>query len=141
MRLITLVLSLTAFLPLALLSCGSPKDPLQECLRHQGVLMHIHPHLALMVEGKPVKIPANVGIAGECMRPLHTHDDSGTIHIEYKQFQDFTLGDFFRVWQDYPYRGRPVVRAWVEEQPYLGDYAKLVLKDGQRIVLYYGPAK
>ena len=33
------------------------------------------------------------------MRPLHTHDDSGTLHLEFPVRQDVRLGQFFAVWE------------------------------------------
>lgn len=30
--------------------------------------------------------------------PIHTHDDTGIIHIESPVKRDFTLADFFAVW-------------------------------------------
>lgn len=32
------------------------------------------------------------------MRPLHTHDTSGQIHVEPIVARDITIGDFFLVW-------------------------------------------
>jgi len=43
-------------------------------------------------------IPNGVGIAGSCIRPLHTHDGTGTIHAETDEDRDYTLNDFFRIW-------------------------------------------
>lgn len=129
-----------AFLLFAPLACGAQANPLQECINHQQVVMHIHPRLTLIVEGKRVKVPANIGITAQCMRPVHTHDDSGTLHIEYRRWHEFTLGDFFQVWTDNPYRDKPVAQVWVDERLYPGDPNKLVLKDGQQIVIYLGPS-
>lgn len=30
--------------------------------------------------------------------PLHTHDDSGTIHVESSTNRNYRLGEFFKVW-------------------------------------------
>ncbi len=59
---------------------------------------HIHPHLTIVVNNATQTIPADIGISLACMHPIHTHDDSGTIHIESPVARDFTLGDFFAVW-------------------------------------------
>ena len=32
------------------------------------------------------------------MRPLHTHDSSGEVHIEGPYARDFTIGEFFQIW-------------------------------------------
>ena len=46
-------------------------------------------------------IPNDVGIPNEeCMRPIHTHDASGVLHIEMVDEDDTaTLGAFFEVWR------------------------------------------
>ena len=61
---------------------------------------HIHAHLDVFVDGKPVTVPANVGIdpQGQFLAPVHTHDATGVIHMESGQPFSFTLGDFFRIW-------------------------------------------
>ena len=61
---------------------------------------HIHAMLRVYVDGKPVTVPANVGIdpQGQFIAPLHTHDTSGVIHMEATQTYPFTLGQFFTVW-------------------------------------------
>lgn len=64
-------------------------------------IYHIHAHLAIYVDGKPVTVPANVGIsaADQLVSSMHTHDPSGVIHIESaKPSKAFTLGAFFDVW-------------------------------------------
>src|SRR5437016_1935131 len=49
-----------------------------------AVALHIHPRLSIIVDGQKVPVPANIGIepSGRTMAALHTHDDSGTIHVE-----------------------------------------------------------
>src|SRR5207253_11291275 len=45
---------------------------------------------------------------GQCRRlrlaayPLHTHDDSGLIHMESLVVRNFTLQDFFAIWNTTP---------------------------------------
>jgi hypothetical protein len=71
---------------------------------------HIHAHLTLYKNGKPVPVPAYVGIPyssaihvggqNTCLFYLHTHDASGVIHIESptKPERPFMLGQFFDIW-------------------------------------------
>jgi hypothetical protein len=59
---------------------------------------HIHPHLRIIINGTEQIIPAGTGITLACLHPIHTHDSTGTIHIESPVARDFTLGDFFAVW-------------------------------------------
>ncbi|MBI2578868.1 MAG: hypothetical protein HYW26_04100 [Candidatus Aenigmarchaeota archaeon] len=65
---------------------------------HSGVSMHIHPHLIIIANNENVNIPAEIGIEGGIMRVIHTHDATGTIHLESPVPKDFTLGQFFFVW-------------------------------------------
>ncbi len=44
-----------------------------------------------------IVIPSNVGIVS-CGKPLHTHDASGTIHVETDVDRNYTIGDFFLIW-------------------------------------------
>ena len=61
---------------------------------------HIHPHLTILVDGQRQTIPADIGISlGQYgALPLHTHDTSGTIHVETTVPYIFRLKDFFTVW-------------------------------------------
>jgi hypothetical protein len=69
---------------------------------------HIHAHLTLYKDGKPLPLPADVGIpysqaiGGQhyCLYWLHTHDTSGVIHIESPTARLYTLGQFFDIWHD-----------------------------------------
>ncbi len=66
----------------------------------EGEALHIHQHLDIFVNGKPVTVPAGIGINMDArfISQLHTHDMSGVIHVESDQVRDFTLGQFFDVW-------------------------------------------
>ena len=81
--------------------------------QNDKVIMHIHAILHIIIGGKSVTIPANIGINPELykshdldaygmknpsMSPLHTHDSSGVIHVESTEIRPFTLGEFFDVW-------------------------------------------
>ncbi len=115
--------------------------------------MHIHPHLTLIVDGKQATVPANIGIdpslwqdhsldqygmkmpnmpSMSSMAPLHTHDTSGTIHVESTVQRDYTLGEFLDIWgmdlDNYK------VSATVDGNP-VSDYKDIVFKDGQQIAL------
>lgn len=56
---------------------------------------HTHAMLTITQDGRNIKVPANLGITSSCMHPLHTHDDTGLIHMEYPRSIKYTLGDFF----------------------------------------------
>ena len=66
--------------------------------------IHIHPYLQIRIEGNNVSIPTEVGVIPTtgCVEPVHTHDNSGLLHIELSQADardhNYTLGDFFAIW-------------------------------------------
>jgi len=73
--------------------------------------MHVHPHLAITINGQPAAIPTNIGVdpslwrdhgldhfGMDGMAPLHTHDASGKIHVESSVTRNYTLAEFFRTW-------------------------------------------
>lgn len=108
-------------------------------------MMHIHTHVTLVIDGKPAVVPAQIGIDQSLwnmhtldsygmtgMAPLHTHDTSGSIHVESYKDQDYTLGELLDVW------GMPLenynVKVTSDGNP-VSDYRDLVLKDGQQVVL------
>ena len=43
-------------------------------------------------------MPSQIGIPSNCFYWLHTHDESGKIHIEAPMLRDFTLGQLFDIW-------------------------------------------
>jgi hypothetical protein len=56
-------------------------------------------HIDIFINGQRYTIPSQVGIIPErCLYWLHTHDDSGIIHIESPVAKDYTLGQFFDIW-------------------------------------------
>ena len=61
--------------------------------------IHIHAHLDIFINGEAYLIPSNIGIIpNQCIYWLHTHDDTGVIHIESPEERIFTLGEFFDIW-------------------------------------------
>lgn len=74
---------------------------------------HIHVWLHVFVDGRPVPVPAGIGIdpAGGFIAPLHTHDDSGIVHVESARPYPFTLGQLFAVW------GVPFTRSALDGHP------------------------
>lgn len=109
---------------------------------------HIHPHLRIIADGKDIPVPSNIGISLTCERVLHTHDQTGAIHIEPNFYQEFTLGDFFGVW------GKPFSKDQILDYHADADHSVTVLVDGkldeeyenlrlrdkQDIVIYYQEA-
>jgi hypothetical protein len=70
-----------------------------QCSSFEQLVFHIHSHLDIFINGKPFTIPAQIGIIpGKCFYWLHTHDESGVIHIESPVSRNYTLGQFFDIW-------------------------------------------
>jgi hypothetical protein len=109
----------------------APPNPMELARRaglapetHEFVLLHVHSHLDVFVNGEPTVVPAAIGIettdpavkqfkepdgsttyggisppcAMPCISPLHTHATDGVLHTEAKQDEFNTLGEFFVEW-------------------------------------------
>lgn len=86
------------------MQAGSPVDGIQ-CGSMEGQAEHIHTHVAFFWNGKPVTIPAYIGIpfsqdvAGNyCYYWLHTHATTNVVHIEAPSSGTYTLGQFVDIW-------------------------------------------
>ncbi|HTN71626.1 MAG TPA: hypothetical protein VMO00_11105 [Methylomirabilota bacterium] len=119
-------------------------------LHEEGNALHIHQHLDLFVNGKPVTVPKDIGINFDArfISPLHTHDRTGIIHVESDKVRDFTLGQFFDVWGvrftkdcvgGYCAKGSDKLRVFSNGKAVTGDPRRLVLTSHQEIAVVYGP--
>jgi hypothetical protein len=77
----------------------TPVDGIR-CDSMEFTKFHIHAHLDIFVDGKPFTVPSQIGIdpQGRCLYWLHTHDDSGVIHIESPIEREFSIGNFIDIW-------------------------------------------
>src|SRR3989449_11759583 len=132
-----------------------------------GGAIHWHPHLTITIDGQPATIPANIGIDSSLwqdhsldqyssmpdmpdgmsgMAPLHTHDTSGTIHVESRVSREYTLGEFFRIWgqtfddqQVLGHKAQPGHRVWmVVNGAEVPPSYSLVLRDRMQIEIVCG---
>ncbi|MCS5535092.1 MAG: hypothetical protein NZ802_04490, partial [Candidatus Poseidoniales archaeon] len=56
---------------------------LEVCLQgHSENMLHYHATLSIVIRGENQVIPTDSGVIPGCMRGIHTHDDSGKLHIE-----------------------------------------------------------
>ena len=93
---IIVIVGAVAFLPRS--SNAVPLPPyLDRCVTGPQTY-HSHPNLVININELNFPIQTNIGAEGGCHRSLHTHDASGTIHVETDQDRDYTLGDFFLIW-------------------------------------------
>jgi hypothetical protein len=73
-------------------------------ITHDNIGYHIHSHVAIYLNGQPLKLPNNIGIGGPqaaapgCMYAVHTHDGTGIVHIESIETERFFLGQLFALW-------------------------------------------
>ena len=65
---------------------------------HTNLKLHIHSNLKIIIDGVEQQIPPNIGVSPGILRPVHTHDEPGKIHIEGLCAREFSLGEFFSVW-------------------------------------------
>lgn len=104
-------------------------------------VFHIHAHLDIIINGRQHPIPAQIGILdNKCLYWLHTHDQSGIIHIEAPMQTKFTLGQFLDVWNSTRnimlQYGTPKV--YVNGNQVTGNYRDIELAAHEEIVMIYG---
>src|SRR3989344_3694547 len=127
------------------ISSKTTREVALTCTTEMATKFYIHPNLEIIINGKKQELPANIGVSPTCMNSLHTHDNSGEIHVESPEKRDFTLADFFAVWQknysksqffdfkvDASHTTRQTVNG-IEVQ----DYENTILYDNDQIIIYY----
>ena len=133
---------------------GSPVNGIKCASAPEPVVLHVHQHLALFVNGKQIAIPQYVGFVPNpnnpqagCLYWIHTHDAEGIIHVESPHVRLFHLGDFFAIWGQ-PLRANDVagfkgrVTIWLNGNRFTGDPKRIPLVAHQQIVIDIGtPAK
>ena len=113
-------------------------------------VLHHHVRLFIYIDGQPVEVPAEVGYSQQqqVFSPLHTHDATGTVHVESADpnFQP-VLGQFMDVWGVYftpecignqCASGDRQVRVFIDGQPYTGDSTLVGLNDQTVVVVTLG---
>lgn len=113
----------------------------------EGTKVHYHPQLTVNINGKNVQVPAYIGISNNAISELHTHDATGRIHIEADQPGTFTLKQLMTEWgvnfdincvATYCSDANNEMRVYDNGQV-APDPTKVVLKENQQILLWYGP--
>lgn len=108
---------------------------------------HIHAHVTMYMNGTKTAFPANIGIAPDnsCLYWLHTHDDTGVIHIEAPEGVSVTFGNFLHIWeQRFQQLGYPSQldqaagwQVYVNGKPFSGDLRTIPLQSHTLITLAY----
>jgi len=134
------------------------------------LFFHVHAHLDVFIDGKATVVPAGIGIGGDpnarvgtqngqtvaglvggscdkpCISPLHTHDESGVLHVENDKDRQINLGQLFTEWGvrfttdcvgGYCAPDKPHT-AYVNGQPFSGDASTIVLKNLEEIAIVIG---
>ena len=99
----------------------------------EGTALHIHQHLDVFYNGRPVVVPAGIGLGPGFYSEVHTHTTSGEIHVESPVVRTFTLGQFFTEW-GVPLKG---ARVYVDGRKAL-DPEAVVLRDQEEIAVVFG---
>lgn len=108
------------------------QDPLYQCIESDNLAYQAYVTISVTVNGLPVEIPSGVGIQENCMRPIHTHDTSGLVHIVFSKPYDFRLGHFLWYWGfDIQSYDASVYVNGVAQQNYLD----MVLRDGMTVII------
>lgn len=109
------------------------------------IVYHIHPFLNVTNNGKHLTVPKGIGINSSLYKdhsldkystpeiaPIHTHDSSGTIHVESTVNRNFTLGELLNIW-GINLDGK-AVKVTVDGKPLTQtDFRSHVLRDKERI--------
>ena len=122
-------------------------------LNSNQMVLHNHVLLNVTLDGNPIIVPAQIGIGqlGKTedpllygdhsldkygmsgMSPLHTHDDSGTIHVESNTVRNYTLCEFLSIWRGLEVDDK-TVKASVNDKA-VSDFRNIILNDGEKIKL------
>lgn len=120
-------------------------------LGRMGTAEHYHVHLDVIVDGKSVGVPANIGVNPNngSMSAVHTHTADGIVHIEAgTKGQPFTLGQLFTQWNvrlsttrvgSFAAGGGNSLNVFVNGKPVTGDPALIRLAERQEIAIMFGP--
>jgi hypothetical protein len=117
----------------------------------EGTTMHEHANVQIFVHGTNERIPADIGIdtAAGTIQSIHTHDDTGLVHLESSQSREFTLGEFFGVWGvrftptclgAYCNEGNNRLQVFVDGDEVTDNLQDVQLDDQTVIVVTYGTA-
>jgi hypothetical protein len=119
-----------------------------QCNTEEQLLFHRHAHLDIFVNGSHTYIPPQIGVIPDrCIYWLHTHDETGIIHIESPVKRDFTLGQFFDMWRSKlanssafvnTLKNVPTIYINGSKQPAGTNYNSIKLNAHDEIALVYG---
>jgi len=125
---------------------GQTVDGIQ-CNAGEMLNFHVHAHLTILRNGKQVLVPPYIGIVDNtCLYWLHTHDDSGIIHMEAPTERTFNLRQLFDIW-GYPLSATGVatydvpngdLTVFVDGKQWTGDPYDIELVSHTQVVIELG---
>src|SRR3989344_6578883 len=79
----------------------APSVPVDNIVTKEGI--HWHSQIKILVDGKQIDIPGNVGVdkAGSHPGTMHTHEEKNVVHIEIVGMvlkENLEIGNFFKIW-------------------------------------------
>jgi hypothetical protein len=112
------------------------------------MVLHNHVNLNVTYNGQAITVPGHIGMVQigkaddpqlygdhsldkygmEGMSPLHTHDNSGTVHVEANTKRDFTLGEFLDTWKGLDINGKTVQASLNRNS--VSEYRNIILNNG-----------
>ena len=108
--------------------------------------VHHHALIHIYIDGLLVPVAPNIGIHKPDYSSIHTHDQTGVIHMESDVPHKFTIGDFFYIWGvrfgnaslgNRVNDGDNKVHVYVDGKE-ISDPVHYVIKDQDNIVVGYG---
>jgi hypothetical protein len=107
------------------------QDPLYQCIESEDQPYQAFVTISITVDGRQAVVPKDIGITDSCIRPIHTHDTSGLIHVAFERPYDFKLGHFLWYWNFDIIKYDATV--YLNGQNVEEKYLDTVLKDGMTI--------
>lgn len=105
-----IVIYMFVYQPLTSETAGEATEFNLEEIHSVPLARHDHVSLSVLVNGQPAVVPEGIGMSPQLwhdhsldqygpsgISPMHTHDTSGTIHIESTTPREFTVGEFLKV--------------------------------------------
>jgi hypothetical protein len=139
---------------------GQDIDGIVKSNQMEQTVYHIHTHLQVFVDGKQATIPYGIGIVppyqltqaqdgtpfvggGSKFYFLHTHDESGIIHVESPNQKQYTLGNLFDLWNQplssdgiAGHNGKLTI--FIDGKQYNGDPRAIVFKNLEKVQIDVG---
>ena len=145
-----IIIPIIAAIGITLLVLGSTTGP---STPGNKMVLHNHVNLNVTYNSQALMVPEHIGMVEigkaedpllygdhsidqygmEGMSPLHTHDASGSIHVEANTKRDFTLGEFLDIWKGLDINGKTVQASLNGNS--VSDYRNIILNDGDSISL------